>query len=148
MESVKIKVTQRNGETTVKSDKGSEFKFGGKMLSETVIASLVFQTVYVNFEKLRNVCENFEINLTMDYTAHQDETQVDFLRLTIKQGSWYKCIKDVMDNKCEVRLFTKDEYYLCPKDGMLVTDNNKTMQWQEWHHPQNCFIEENPVTYK
>jgi hypothetical protein len=31
---------------------------------------------------------------------------------------------------------------------MLVTDNNKTMQWQEWHHPEDCFIEENPVTYK
>ena len=142
MESVKIKVTRRNGETIVKSDKGSEFKFGGKMLPETVIASLVFQTVYVNFEKLRDVSEKFEINLTMDYTVHQAETQVNFLRLTIKQGGWYKCVKDVMDNKCEVRLFTKDEYYLCPKDGMLVTDNNKTMQWQEWHHPENCFIED------
>lgn len=72
MESVKIKVTRRNGETIVISDKGQEFKFGGKMLSETVIASLVFQTVYMNFEKLRNVSENFEISLTMDYTVHQD----------------------------------------------------------------------------
>lgn len=77
MESVKIKVTRRNGETIVKSDKGQEFKFGGKMLSETVIASLVFQTVYLNFEKLRNVSENFEISLTMDYTVHQDEPQAD-----------------------------------------------------------------------
>ena len=77
MESVKIKVTRRNGETIVISDKGPEFKFGGKMLSETVIASLVFQTVYMNFEKLRNVSENFEISLTMDYTVHQDEQQAD-----------------------------------------------------------------------
>lgn len=77
MESVKIKVTRRNGETIVTSDKGLEFKFGGKMLSETVIASLVFQTVYVNFEQLRNVSEDFEISLTMDYTVHQDEPQVD-----------------------------------------------------------------------
>ena len=77
MESVKIKVTRRNGETIVTSDKGPEFKFGGKMLSETVIASLVFQTVYMNFEKLRNVSENFEISLTMDYTVHQDEPQAD-----------------------------------------------------------------------
>ena len=77
MESVKIKVTRRNGETIVISDKGPEFKFGGKMLSETVIASLVFQTVYMNFEKLRNVSENFEISLTMDYTVHQDEPQAD-----------------------------------------------------------------------
>ena len=73
MESVKIKVTRRNGETIVKSDKGPEFKFGGKMLSETVIASLVFQTVYMNFEELRNVSDNFEISLTMDYTVHKDE---------------------------------------------------------------------------
>lgn len=73
---------------------------------------------------------------------------VDYLRLKIKQGSWYKCVKDVMDNKCEVRLFTKDEYYLCPKDGMLITDNNKNMQWQEWHHPEDCFVEEIPITYK
>ena len=77
MESVKIKVSRRNGETIVESDKGPEFKFGGKMLSETVIASLVFQTVYMNFEKLRNVSENFEISLTMDCTVHQDEPQAD-----------------------------------------------------------------------
>ena len=77
MESVKIKVTRRNGETIVISDKGPEFKFGGKMLSETVIASLVFQTVYMKFEKLRDVSDNFEISLTMDYTVHQDEPQAD-----------------------------------------------------------------------
>ena len=77
MESVKIKVTRRNGETIVSSDKGQEFKFGGKMLSETVIASLVFQTVYMNFEQLRNVSENFEISLTMDCTVNQDEPQAD-----------------------------------------------------------------------
>ena len=67
MESVKIKVTRRNGKTIVSSDKGPEFKFGEKMLSETVIASLVFQTVYMNFE----------ISLTMDYTVHQDKPQAD-----------------------------------------------------------------------
>jgi len=84
MESVKIKVTRRNGETIVTSDKGLEFKFGGKMLSETVIASLVFQTVYVNFEKLRNVSENFEISLTMDYTVHQDEPQAQMVSNTTR----------------------------------------------------------------
>ena len=77
MKSAKIKVTRRNGETIVTSDKGPEFKFGGKMLSETVIASLVFQTVYMKFEKLRDVSDNFEISLTMDYTVHQDEPQTD-----------------------------------------------------------------------
>lgn len=73
---------------------------------------------------------------------------VDYLRFKIKQGSWYKCVIDVMDNKCEVRLFTKDEYYLCPKDGMLVTDNNTIMQWKEWHRPEDCFVEESPVIDK
>ena len=77
MKSAKIKVARRNGETIVSSDKGPEFKFGGKMLSETVIASLVFQTVYMNFEKLRDVSDNFEISLTMDYIVHQDEPQAD-----------------------------------------------------------------------
>ena len=99
------------------------------------------QTTYYSFED--GVVENIMIdgNITFDAMAQI----VEFLRLKIKQGSWYKCVKDVMDNKCEIRLFTKDEYYLCPKDGMLVTDNNKTMQWQEWHHPEDCFIEEIPI---
>lgn len=101
-------------------------------------------TTYHTFEDAD--MENIMIDGNISFDAMAQI--VDFLRLKIKQGIWYKCVKDVMDNKCEVRLFTKDEYYLCPKDGMLVTDNNKTMQWQEWHHPQNCFIEENPVTYK
>lgn len=71
MASVKIKVTSRNGKTIVTTDKGAEFKFGGKMLSETVIASLVFQTVYMKFKQLSIVSENFEISLTMDYTEHK-----------------------------------------------------------------------------
>jgi hypothetical protein len=95
------------------------------------------QTTYHTFED-GNV-ENIMIDGNISFDAMAKI--VDYLRLKIKQGSWYKCVKDVMDNKCEVRLFTKDEYYLCPKDGMLVTDNNKTMQWQEWHHPENCFVE-------
>ena len=73
----KLKVTRRNGETIVTSDRGQEFKFGGRMLPETVIASLVFQSVYLNFKTLRNVSDNFEINLTMDYIVHQDEPQAD-----------------------------------------------------------------------
>ena len=77
MKSAKIKVTRRSGKTIVKSDKGPEFKFGGKMLPETIIASLVFQTVYMKFEKLRDVSDNFEISLTMDYIVHQDEPQAD-----------------------------------------------------------------------
>lgn len=102
------------------------------------------QTTYHTFED-GNV-ENIMIDGNISFDAMAKI--VGFLRLKIKQGSWYRCVKDVMDNKCEVRLFTKDKYYLCPKNGMLVTDNNKTMQWQEWHHPECCFIEEIPVTYK
>lgn len=99
------------------------------------------QTTYYSFEDGDGENIMIDGNISFDAMAQI----VEFLRLKIKQGSWYKCVKDVMDNKCEVRLFTKDEYYLCPKDGMLVTDNNKTMQWQEWHHPEDCFIEEIPV---
>ena len=102
------------------------------------------QTTYYSFED--GDVENIMIDGNISFDAMAKI--IDYLRLNIKKGVWYKCVKDVMDNKCEVRLFTKDEYYLCPKDGMLVTDNNKTMQWQEWHHPEDCFIEEYPVTYK
>lgn len=101
-------------------------------------------TTYYSFED--GDVENIMIDGNISFDAMAKI--VDYLRLYIKKGVWYKCVKDVMDNKCEVRLFTKDEYYLCPKDGMLVTDYNKTMQWQEWHHPEDCFVEEIPVTYK
>lgn len=101
-------------------------------------------TTYHTFEDYDN--ENILVDGLVSFEAMAKI--VDYLRLNIKKGVWYKCVKDVMDNKCEVRLFTKDEYYLCPKDGILVTDNNKTIQWQEWHHPEDCFIEEYPVTYK
>ena len=64
--SVKITVTRRDGKTIVKSDRGSVFQFGDKMLDETIIASLVFQTVYMSFKELRQVKENFEMKLTME----------------------------------------------------------------------------------
>lgn len=75
MKSVKIKVTRRNGKTIVKSDEGPEFMFGGNILSETVLASLVFQTLYINFEKLSYVSDTFEISLSMDYIVHQDNSE-------------------------------------------------------------------------
>ena len=101
-------------------------------------------TTYHTFEE--DDVENIMIDGNISFDAMAKI--VDYLRTKIKQGIWYKCVKDVMDNKFGVRLFTKDEYYLCPKDGMLITDNNKTMQWQEWHHPEDCFVEESPVIYK
>lgn len=75
MKSVKIKVTHLNGKTIVKSNDGPEFMFGGNLLSETILASLVFQTIYINFEKLSYVSDNFEISLSMDYISHQDDPE-------------------------------------------------------------------------
>ena len=104
-------------------------------------------------KSILDVCTHVEVldngvHVSGHITFDQMKHIVEYLETKIRQGTWYKCIKDVMDNKYEVRLFTKDEYYLCPKDGMLVTDNNKTMKWQEWHHPEDCFVEEIPITYK
>lgn len=101
-------------------------------------------TTYHSFEDFDN--ENILVDGLISFEAMAKI--VDYLRLNIKKGVWYRCIKDVFDNENKLRLFTKDEYYLCPKDGMLVTDNNKTMQWQEWHHPEDCFVEEIPISYK
>lgn len=81
------------------------------------------------------------VHVSGHITFDQMKSIVKYLEITIRQGIWYRCIKDVFDNENKFRLFTKDEYYLCPKDGMLITDNNKTMQWQEWHHPEECFVE-------
>lgn len=64
--SVKITVTRRNGKTMVKSDRGAVFQFGDKMLDETIIASLVFQTIYMSFKELCEQKKNFEMNLTME----------------------------------------------------------------------------------
>lgn len=71
--------------------------------------------------------------------------KVTHRRFTINQGGWYKCVKDVMDNKCEVRLFTKGEYYLCSRDNILLADDDRVVYWQEWHHPENCFVEVPPI---
>jgi len=123
MESVKIKVSHRNGETIVKSDKGAEFKFGGKMLSETVIASLVFQTVYMNFEKLRNVSENFEISLTMDYTVHQDETQADNETtkiLQVKSQNQKNVILKILEDDNPTTYHTYEDY---DNENILVDGN-------------------------
>ena len=123
MESVKIKVSRRNGETIVESDKGPEFKFGGKMLSETVIASLVFQTVYMNFEKLRNVSENFEISLTMDCTVHQDEPQADNETLA-------KRIED-----CNLSVRTTN---LCKANGIDTLGDLCKLHQTDWLNFRNC----------
>lgn len=140
MESVKIKVTRRNGETIVISDKGQEFKFGGKMLSETVIASLVFQTVYMNFEKLRNVSENFEISLTIDYTVHQDnETlakRIEDCNLSIRTTNI--CKVNGIDTLGDLTKLHKTDWLKYRNGGKkslaeiddLLHDNG--LDWAEW----------------
>jgi hypothetical protein len=104
-------------------------------------------------KSILDVCTHVEVldngvHATGYITYDQMKQVVEYLETTISQGTWYRCIKDVFDNENKFRLFTKGEYYLCPKDGMLITDNNKNMQWQEWHHPEDCFVEESPVIYK
>ena len=95
-------------------------------------------TTYHTFEDYDN--ENILIDGLISFEAMAKI--VDYLRCNFKKGVWYRCIKDVFDNENKFRLFTKGEYYFCPKDGMLVTDNNKTIQWQEGHHSEECFVED------
>ena len=145
MESVKIKVTRRNGETIVSSDKGPEFKFGGKMLSETVIASLVFQTVYMKFEKLRDVSENFEISFTMDYTVHQDEPQADNetlakriedCNLSVRTTNLCKANGiDTLGDLCKLHKFDWLKYRNSGKKSLLELDDLLSangLEWAKW----------------
>lgn len=104
-------------------------------------------------KSILDVCTHVEVldngvHVSGHITFDQMKSVVEYLETKIRQGILYRCIKEVFDNENKLRLFTKGEYYLCPKDGMLITDNNKTMQWQEWHHPEDCFVEEIPITYK
>lgn len=68
---------------------------------------------------------------------------VDYLRLNIKKGVWYRCIKDVFDNENEWRLFTAGECYLCPKDNILLANNDEVIYWNKGKNPLECFIEYN-----
>ena len=145
MESVKIKVTRRDGETIVSSDKGPEFKFGGKMLSETVIASLVFQTVYMKFEKLRDVSENFEISLTMDYTVHQDEPQADNETMAKRIEDCNLSVRttnlckengiDTLGDLCKLHKFDWLKYRNSGKKSLMELDDllaANGLEWAKW----------------
>ena len=61
-----IKVRHQNGNTVVSNDKGSEWSFGGRLDNETAIASIVFFTILRNFDSVKNVSDDFEIELTME----------------------------------------------------------------------------------
>ena len=95
-------------------------------------------TTYHTFEDYDN--ENILIDGLISFDAMAKI--VYYLRLNIKKGVWYRCIKDVFDNENKSRLFTKGEYYLCPKDNTLLANNNKVIYWNEWNNPLECFVED------
>ena len=95
-------------------------------------------TTYHTFEDYDN--ENILIDGIVSFDAMAKI--VDYLRCDIKKGVWYRCIKDVFDNENKFRLFTKGEYYLCPKDNTLLANNDKIIHWNKWNNPSECFIEE------
>lgn len=65
METTTITITQKRGKTIVKNDKGNEWSFKN-MDEPTAIASLVFYTLYHQFNKMSVCSENFSISLTME----------------------------------------------------------------------------------
>lgn len=65
MEATTITITQKRGKTIVRNDKGNEWSF--KDVDETTaIASLVFYTLYKQFNKMSTFSANFSISLTME----------------------------------------------------------------------------------
>ena len=104
-------------------------------------------------KSILDVCTHVEVldngvHVCGHITFDQMKQIVEYLETKIHQGTWYRCIKDVMDNTGEMIIFKAGNYYLCPKDGVLVAEDNRTMYWQEWHHSEDCFVEEIPVTCK
>lgn len=67
-----IKITHKDGNTVV-SNGNVEWNFGYKMLDETVIASLVFQSVFMRFKKLTMLSSDFTIDFTMEYKINQED---------------------------------------------------------------------------
>ena len=43
-----------------------EFDFGSAMMDETIIGSLVFQTIFTRFEELKSHSDDFELTFTME----------------------------------------------------------------------------------
>ena len=60
-----IKITHKDGNTVV-SNGVVEWNFGYKMLDETVIASIVFQTIFLKFKELTKYSIDFTIDFTME----------------------------------------------------------------------------------
>lgn len=119
--SVKITVTRRNGKTIVKSDRGQVFQFGDKMLDETIIASLVFQTVYLSFKELRKVKETCELNLTLE-VPNYDKMSNDRLTEERRRQGWM-VVYPIVDGCSQEALFegTKEQ---CKKYVSLMKEKD------------------------
>ena len=73
MSKTTIKVSHKNGHTVVSNDK-VEWTFGNyNMLDETIIASLVFQTIFMEFKEMTAYSDDFTIDFTMESTINQKE---------------------------------------------------------------------------
>lgn len=73
MSKTTIKVSHKNGHTVMSNDK-VEWTFGNyNMLDETIIASLVFQTIFVKFKEMAAYSDDFTIDFTMESTINQKE---------------------------------------------------------------------------
>ena len=71
MSKTTIKVSHKDGHTVVSNDK-VEWTFGNyNMLDETIIASLVFQTIFVKFKEMTLCGSDFTIDFTMESTINQ-----------------------------------------------------------------------------
>ena len=68
---ITIKITHKDGNTVV-SNGNVEWDFGYKMLDETVIASFVFQTVFMKFKELTMYSTDFTIDFTMEETINNE----------------------------------------------------------------------------
>jgi len=74
MSKTTIKITHKDGNTVVSNDK-VEWTFGDhKMLDETIIASLVFQTIFMRFKELTTYSSDFTIDFTMESFVNQEGT--------------------------------------------------------------------------
>lgn len=60
-----IKITHKDGNTVVNNGV-VEWNFDYKMLDETVIASIVFQTIFLKFKELTMYSTDFTIDFTME----------------------------------------------------------------------------------
>jgi len=85
------------------------------------------------------------VHVSGHITFDQMKQIVKHLEIEIRQGMWYKCIRGVVDDASGVVLYQKGKYYLCPKDDILVTEDNRIRYWKKWHHPESCFIKEIPL---